>query len=118
MNFYRVGQDKQGGSLWYSKNGQKTDLWLNNEFSFLDRQKVPQMPFDEQCAGWLSACLLMSELRDWWQIEHVDKLKILGFKIFEYETDTFKVNHEFKHFLIPIDSDFVTEYDLTELLKT
>lgn len=116
MKFYRVGQSPHGGSMWYDKDGNFVELYNNTEFDFIDKSKIPAMPFCNETAGFLSVCDNIDDIYLWWNKDYYHALEALGFRVWVYEGVTAKWYDKFKHHLIPVGTEPSDSFKLTDLL--
>ncbi|WP_143073016.1 hypothetical protein [Parapedobacter indicus] len=103
--FYRVGHlyTKQG--LWYDKHGNFTGL-IHRKFKFCLNSDL-QMPFDNDCVGWLSATKTLNELFNWFTLEDIQELQQHDFVVWEYMVSNWKQHNG--HWLINQETSIAIE---------
>ena len=112
--FYRVANTETNQGLWYDMSGNFTGL-IHGKFNFCSNNSL-EMPFDKSIVGWISATETLEELFMWFTINDILMLEKFGYKICEYETESYKIHLNHK-VIEQSKSKFVRFIELSEILE-
>lgn len=101
MILFRVGHVISKKGFWYDRDGSFAGR-IHKEYSSFKNSSL-EMPYDEECVGYLSACDSFEKLLEWFPLEDIEKAYKDGYRVLWYEVpeEEAKWANKFNHWLIP-----------------
>lgn len=87
---YRIENQITKVGLWYNSDGMRTDYIKSIENALAG--DAP-MDFDPAFCGWLSACLSLEQMRDWFSKSDITALANSGYELFHVRVDDFRIGN-------------------------